>query len=144
MVLCTRHGVLKMEGALPHLEAWQKEFFKMYARGCSRFNILSQFCADVFWNLILLTIPGTNRHCGLLLEVGSTPMSVLSNLGLWGFIDVLKQNLKRRLATLRLISGKLWNIRFWGTFSYILETVWGNRNRKFWENLQIFENCEKI
>ncbi len=41
------------------------------------------------------------------------------------------------------ISGKLWNIRFWGTFSYILETVWGNRNREFWENLQILENSEK-
>ncbi len=42
------------------------------------------------------------------------------------------------------ILGKLWNIRFWGTFSYILKRVWGNRNQKFWENIQIFENSEKI
>ncbi len=42
------------------------------------------------------------------------------------------------------ISGKFWNIRFWGTFSYILETVWGNRNREFWESLQIFKTSEKI
>ncbi len=42
------------------------------------------------------------------------------------------------------ISGKLWNTRFWGTFSYILETVCGNRKREFWETLQIFENSEKI